>query len=169
MVLGHTRHVSLEDTHITLLPPGSAAQPLGWEPTFVSSSFLLPLLFLGSTCLSRGKARVSRQAEQLMQKSVQRRKSFGFHHGHCHCPCTCWRVPCQVPMGDKASASRGSLSRALSWPCGSLGQLFLGSSHCVHPLATTVLPLCCACLCGSPQWQSRPPEQPLNESQGLGS
>lgn len=102
----------------------------------------------------------------MMQKSVQWRKSFGFHHGHWHCLCTCWRAPCQVPMGDKASASRDSLPRCLSWPCGSLGQPFLGSSHCVRPLATTVLPLCRACLCGSPQWQSRPPEQPLNENRG---
>lgn len=96
---------------------------------------------------------VSRRAEQLMQKSVQWRKSFGFHHGHCHCLCTCWRVLCQVPMGDKASASRDSLPRCLSWPCGSLGQIFLGSLHCVHPLATTVLPLCL------PLWQPTVAEQ----------
>lgn len=73
--------------------------------------------------------------------------------------------PARSPWGTKP-ALQGTLSRSVSWPCGSLGQLFLGSSHCVHPLATTVLPLCRACLCGSPQWQSRPPEQPLNENRG---
>lgn len=177
-MLGHARHVSLQAAGhrgtVTVPPPGSAARPLGRGPTrrpFVSGRFLLSLLILGSTCLSRACLLVGRAVD--VKKSTAEEKLWVSPRSP--------SLPVHVLVGAMARSPWGTkpaLQGALSqisvpgvWPehGADLGQPFLGSSRCVHPLATMVLPLCCACFCASPQCQSRPPEQPPNESQGLGS
>lgn len=160
-MLGHTRHVSLEDTHITLLPPGSAAQPLGWEPTFVSSSFLLPLLFLGSTCLSRGKARVSRQAEQLMQKKCTAEEKLWVSPRSLSLPVHVLESALPGPHGGQSQRFKGLSvqgSVLAMWQFGAAlpGKLALCASPGHHGAAPSAVPAFVAAHSGRADPQNNP-------------